>query len=446
MKKRNFYQLAHYGVIQGNPKSREFCGIACDSRLVKPGNIFVALKGAKTDGHLYLKEAAEKGAVGAIVEDGYKGPHFGMAFLHVVSPFDTLQQLARDILAHQQSKVIAITGSLGKTTIKEFLYTLLKGKYRVMKTPGNANSQVGLPLALINALTGHEEYIVCEMGMTHKGDIARLVKIAPPFLSIISCVEAVHVCNFSGIEEIVEAKSEIFSHHSTAMALIDLRVPLKESNSINFLTFSKNNEKADFIFSLDSVGALGIFGLKENKEIAHFSPLQLPGKHNAFNFLIAATAAHLLGMSWNEIAVRQPLLQLPEKRLQFVEKKGVLYINDSYNASLVSVKAALDSLPEPQPKGRKYAALGEMLELGTFTEPHHRAVGEHALSILDGIFCLGEGCKPILDVWKEKHKPCHLFMERDQLISALREIIKPGDVVLVKGSRLKEMWKVIDEI
>lgn len=448
MKKQNIYQLSHYGKIGGVHHHEDFLGVACDSRLVLPGNLFVAIKGAKTDGHLFLKDAAEKGAIAAIVQDSYSGPHYGLTLVFVSDPLDTLQQLARDIVARQHSRIIAITGSLGKTTTKEFLFTLLSGKYKVLCTPGNSNSQIGLPMALLNGLKGDEEIIICEMGMTHPGNIEKLVKIAPPYLGIITCVEPVHVCNFEGIDGISQAKAEIFSHPSTAFGLLDSSVSalkvLHHHHRPKIFTFSREHTGSDFNYEIKSDKTLIISG--SNGIAAQFPPLHLPAKHNSFNFLIAATAAYLIGMSWKVIEARQPLLKLPEKRLQFLEKKGILFVNDSYNASLAAVKAALDALPEPKTKGRKFAALGEMLELGQLTETHHRLVGEYALPILDEIFCLGDGCKPIYDVWKTSDKPCHLFNDRNALIQALKKEVQPGDVVLVKGSRLKEMWKVIDEI
>ncbi|MFA6915719.1 MAG: UDP-N-acetylmuramoyl-tripeptide--D-alanyl-D-alanine ligase [Parachlamydiales bacterium] len=448
MKKQNIYQLTHYGRIGGAPRYQDFMGVACDSRLVQAGNLFVAMKGAQTDGHQFLKEVSEKGAVAAIVHDDYSGPHYGLTLIFVHDPLDTLQQLARDLLARQHSRVIAITGSLGKTTTKEFLFTLLNGKYKVLRTPGNNNSQIGLPLALLNGLEGDEQVVICEMGMTHAGNIAKLVKIAPPYLGIITCVEPVHACNFSGIEGISQAKAEIFSHSLTSFGLLDSSVEglkkLHQHHKPKIFTFSKENKHADFIFDIYPDGTLAIKGV--NGVAAEFPPMHLPAKHNGYNFLIAAVAAYLIGMSWTEIAQRQPLLTLPERRLQFIEKKGILFVNDSYNASMVAVKAALDALPVPKKQGRTIAALGEMLELGDLTEKHHRAVGEHALTTVDEIFCLGEGCKPIEDVWKVNKKPCHLFIERNELIDALRKTVQPGDVVLVKGSRLKQMWKVIEEI
>lgn len=448
MKKRNIYQLSHYGRLAGAPRYQDFTGVACDSRLVVRDNLFFALKGGKTDGHLYLKDAAEKGAVAAVVRNDYDGPHFGITLLYVADPLDTLQQLARDVLAQQHCKVAAITGSVGKTTTKEFMYTILSGKYRTLRTPGNANSQIGLPLALLNGLAGDEEIVICEMGMTHPGNIQNLTRIAPPYLGIITGVEYVHACNFEGLAGIAEAKAEILTHPSTAFALVNSSVPnidkILSKKHPKVFTFGAQGNDGYFKFETNPQGNLQV--LHEGEILAGFPPLSLPGKHNATNFLIAAASGYLLGMQWDEIALRQPLLRLPERRLQFVEKNGVLYVNDSYNASLVAVKAALDSLPEPNGQGRKFAALGEMLELGELTEPHHRAVGEHALPLLDGIFCLGEGCRGITDVWKGSNKPCQLYMDQEDLIHALRNMLREGDVVLVKGSRLKQMWRVIDEI
>ncbi len=448
MKKRPLYSLEHYGRFGGAPHFDDYIGGACDSRLVQPRNLFFALKGDRADGHDHLQEAAQKGAAAAIVRHTYRGPHFGLPLLFVNDPLFVLQQLAADLLAQLRARVVGVTGSVGKTTTKEFLSTVLSGRYKVLSTPGNANSQVGLPLALINGIEGGEEIVVCEMGMTHPGNISNLVRIAPPYLAIITAVEYVHACNFDGLEEIAKAKAEILSHPSTTLGLINSAMPFAEELSSRLypkiFTFGTSNNNGYFRFENGKEGPLRI--LHNDRAYAEFPPLHLPGRHNNDNFMIAAAAAYLLGMSWDEISARQQFLKLPEKRLQFVEKKGVLFVNDSYNASLVAVKAAIDAMPPPGNNGRKYFAFGGMLELGSLAESHHRQVGEYALPGLDGIFCLGDECSPVQDVWEKAGKPCRLFMNHDDMVQAMRDALKPGDVVLVKGSRLKQMWRVIDEI
>jgi UDP-N-acetylmuramoyl-tripeptide--D-alanyl-D-alanine ligase len=424
-------------------------GVVCDSRLVMPGQLFVALPGQTTDGHIYLDQAAKLGAIAAIVHTSYRGPDYGMALLAVEDTLATLQGIAAARLAAQKCRVVAITGSVGKTTTKEFLTTLLAGSFRTASTPGNANSQIGLPLALLNTLCGDEEIVVCEMGMSYPGELRRLVAIAPPTLAILANVHLAHAAHFISLEHIARAKAEILSHPATELALIPTSIPnyaeIAATGSCRKLSFSADvDATSDFTFAVAPSGDLNI--ISQGRIVASFASWHLPGGHNSFNFMLAAIAAHLCGVSWEAIAAAQPLLMLPERRLQYVEKDGVLFVNDAYNACLASVAAALDSLPPPKVGGRRIAALGEMLELGTFSEPCHRTAGELALSRIDALFCLGPACIPMIDVWQTANRSCALFDNLIDLSAALKAILQPGDVVLLKGSRSKQMWKVLEEV
>jgi UDP-N-acetylmuramoyl-tripeptide--D-alanyl-D-alanine ligase len=183
-----------------------------------------------------------------------------------------------------------------------------------------------------------------------------------------------------------------------------------------------------------------------SREILDIPALPVPGRHNVHNFLAAVAVARYFAIDWDRIREGAAKLSLPEKRLQFVPKKGMLFLNDSYNASELSVKAALETLPAPKGSGRKIAVLGSMMELGAFSDGCHRRVGEHALGYVDRMFCLGEECLPIQEVWKEAGRPVSLFHDRGDLAAVLKEALEEGDVVLLKGSRSKELWKILDEI
>lgn len=420
-------------------------GVSVDSRLIEPKQVFFALKGARVDGHASLAEAASKGAIAAVVNQNYSGEDFGLPLLRVEDGLQALQKLAQTILAQRSSKIVAITGSVGKTTTKDFTTALLRQKYCVASSPGNSNSKIGLPLAILNHTTGKEDFLVLEMGMTFPGEISDLIQIAPPHIAVITSVALVHAENFSSLEEIAFAKGEILGHPKTALGIIAREIEaydlIKTIGSCRKLSFSTASRQADYYLE----GTAKQFKVRcFGEDNISLPSLALAGKHNRHNLLAAVAVARSLQISWEEITQAIPLLALPERRLQTVEKSGIVFINDSYNASSVSVKAALAALPRPKAGGKRIAVIGEMLELGKFSERCHRDVGETALQKVDHLLCLGKECSPMQEIWKQSDKEASLFNTLSELIVALKKLVGAGDVVLLKGSRSKELWKVLD--
>lgn len=421
-------------------------GFSVDTRTLKAGELFFALKGDRVDGHHFLEEAFSKGASAAIVSKEYSGPRFGFTLIPVEDPLLALQELSRKLIAHSQTKIVAVTGSLGKTTTKEFIAALLRTKYRVFVSPGNSNSQIGLPLSILNQYQGNEEILILEMGMTHPGNISRLVQIAPPEIAVMTTVAFVHAWNFISLEDIGWAKAEIFSHPKTRLGLFHYDVghnqPWVSCGKTHKFSFSTVSPQADYYLNLQEENTL--YSHLE-KNCLKLPSLHLPGKHNVHNMLIACIVARHLNMDWDEIIQAIPLLKLPERRLEFIKCKGILFVNDSYNSAELSVKSALESLPIPQQGGQKIAVLGSMMELGPFSEDCHRRVGEFALKYVEKLFCLGEECQPMVEVWKRENKQTQLFLDRKELLMALKKELNPSDVVLLKGSRSKELWKILEE-
>lgn len=422
-------------------------GYCVDSRLIKKGDLFFALPGAKADGHHFLQEAAAKHAVAAVVGANYNGESYGLPLIKVKDPLEALQTLAKRVLEHRQVRTVGITGSLGKTTTKDFIATILKEKFRVAASPGNSNSQTGLPLNILNHTKGDEEILVLEMGMTHPGNIAKLVHIAPPEIALITTIDLVHIANFDSLEGIARAKSEILSHPKTKLGIISYDIEnyaaIFNTGACSKLSFSVSSSCADYF--LEAISDRLHVTEKGGEKIA-LGTLNTPGKHNQHNFLAAVAVARSLGISWDEIRHAMGACTLPERRLQHIEKLGVLFVNDSYNASMSSVKAALDTLPAPKKGGKRIAVIGSMLELGKYSAECHQKVGEHALQKVDKMLCLGQECSPICDCWSGAGRQVELFMTRADLVEALRKSMQEGDVVLLKGSKAKELWKVIEEI
>lgn len=421
-------------------------GISVDSRLVKPGDIFVALSGDRVDGHHYIEEAFHKGAIAAVVSKSYSSP-LGFALAHVEDTRAFLQKFANIVLAASKATIVAVTGSVGKTTTKNFIAHLVSEKFSTAYSPGNSNSQIGLPLAILNHLEGREKIIVLEMGMSQQGEIANLVKIAPPDMAIITAVGLAHAGNFESLEAIAEAKAELLSHPKTSLGIINRNISafnsIAKSSRCPVISYGGAESNADY----QIIHTNGFFELLEEKRSRiKFDRLPVAGKHNLDNFLAAAIAANKLGVEWPEIAERMKSLELPQKRLQISEKDGIVFVDDSYNASLMSMKAALSSMPLPRAGHRKIAVLGPMAELGKFSEQCHREVADYALSELDLLFCFGAECLPMRECWEKAGKEIRFFENRISLVTALKNTINSGDVVLIKGSFASGAWKIFEEM
>jgi UDP-N-acetylmuramoyl-tripeptide--D-alanyl-D-alanine ligase len=402
-----------------------------DSRKILNGDIYCALPGKQVNGEDFLEDVFKKGAIAAIVSKGYRGPVFGKT-IYVENVVETLQDLARKVFQENRPKhVIAITGSLGKTTAKEFISTLLEGSFRVFKTPGNSNSQVCLPLAILNGFEG-QEAAVLEMGMTHSGQIEKLVSICPPDIALITKIALVHAENFSSLEGIEQAKGEIFLHPHTKLGIYPFESKnLNNCGACEKKTFGLDDSEADFsLFSIQKY-PIGDLIFKE--------------PHILHNLLAALSIAFTLKIDIEIIQRQLKKLALPEMRMQKLKKNGVFFINDSYNAAPDSIIAALKALPVPEAGKKRIAVIGEMAELGSFSEDCHRVVGLEALDLVDHLICYGKNCAPMADVWENADKPCAYLNDHEKVAAYLKELAAPGDVVLLKGSNSTKMWTIMDK-
>lgn len=374
-------------------------GYQIDSRLIRPGDLFFAIQGEKNDGHDFLSEVQKRGAIGAVVAESYAGPDFGLTLLRVDDVGEALRTLARKSLEISNVQIVGITGSVGKTTTKDFVATLLEGKYRVGKTEKSQNSKLTCPLTILNRASD-VEILVLEMGMSEKGDITRLVQIAPPDIAVLTKVALAHAAYFpGGIAEIAKEKRQIFSHPKTKFAI------------------------TEEIFS--------------EKDCDAFSGIPFEEVHFRQNLAAAIHVARAQHMTDEEIQKRIPHLRLPEMRCERIEKNGILFINDAYNANPASMKAALEALRMMKVSGKKIAVLGTMKELGSFSKDAHAEIGCFAKSVVDHLFVMGEEAKPLCDAFGTAE-----FCEsHEQITKRLKEVAKPGDVVLVKGSRSMSMEK-----
>jgi UDP-N-acetylmuramoyl-tripeptide--D-alanyl-D-alanine ligase len=390
-----------------------------DSREVKDGSFFFALKGERSDGHLFLEDVKKRGAFAACVDSSYKGPDHGLILFFVEDVLKALHQISKNALLERKTKIIGITGSIGKTTTKEFLHSILKTKFKCGKTEGNRNSQATMPLAILDA-KGDEEYLILEMSMTEKGNIKNLVSIAPPEIVVLNPIVACHSKNFDNVNQIAEAKAEIFT------------------DKAKFAVVHARAYKFDIVKKLMP---------NESRVIPlplNFAPPFIE-EHMIENISAAVEVARYLGMTDLEISEAARFLKPVERRFEKKIKHGVYFIDDSYNANAASMIAALKNLPKPEKNGKTIAVLGSMKDLGSYSFVSHLEVGKEAKERVDILFCIGDEAEVLHNEFKKSNKVAKFFSCHEELKKELNRTACQGDVVLVKGSNVHQLWKVISD-
>lgn len=411
-------------------------GYQIDSRMVGEGELFFAIKGKRTDGHEYLTEVAGRGAVGAVVSKEYRGAHFGLILLAVEDVVESLQGLARHLMKECKAHIIGITGSLGKTTTKEFVATLLEAKFKVGKTYLNYNTKLTYPITLLNR-KGDEDVWVVELGMSEPGDMSKLLEIAAPDIAVLTKIAWVHAAFFQrGLLDIAQEKAEIFSHPRTKKCIFDHDL-YKYPEAIakihgERVSFSLEDRTADYFLSKE------FFVDEKGVRAYQFDP-HYQQAHVLHNFLAAISAARLMKMEWDEINRQVAKLKLPKMRFEQYEKNGIVFINDAYNANPDSMRAALSHLPEPKEGCKRIAVLGMMVDMGPESETMHREVGRFAQKYVDHLLVIGKEASCIYEAFQEVKKPAEQYFDFHSLADRLKQLMNPGDVVLVKASRCVQM-------
>lgn len=417
------------------PLENSFEKISFDSREIDGETLFFALSGDRADGHDFLEDVARKKAVGAVVSKSYVGSNFGLPLLFVDDPLFALQEFARKTLEKRDPKILAITGSVGKTTTKEFLYTLVSDWKKVGKTYKSYNSQRGLPYSILN-MKGDEEWLILEMSMSERGNLSRLVTIAPPHIALVTKVALQHAEFFTNIEAIAEAKAEILQSKNLKKAILSSQV-------MQFAPFQRELQAEKIIYSQDDAqsdgNAMRLF--KHGKEIAAFT-LPFTATHLHENAYAAIIAANQMGMSFDEIAKRVHLLKPASRRFESLMVRGTHVINDSYNSSPESVIYALNNLPKV--KGKRIVVLGELGELGKYTDESYQMITDAALQFADHLLSFGEGAKRYTASFAKENKPSTWFSNKLELKSHLYSLMTPEDVVLIKGGNMNQLWELVE--
>ena len=420
-------------------------GVSIDSRSLSPGDLFVAIRGARFDGHRFVAEALGRGAAGALVNDAAAlGTPPGPGIV-VDDTLRALQALARHVRRASGARVVAVTGSVGKTTTKELAAALLAGRYRVFRNRGNLNNHIGLPLSLLELRT-RPEVAVVELGMSGPGEIRRLVDIAEPDLRVWTNVAEAHAEFFPSIEAIADAKAEILTGAARDTVLVanaaDHRVMRRVSGFPGrVVTFGVDVEAEVTAGAVEDLGLDGMRARLRTPVGAAAVRTRLLGRGNLANVLAAVGVALTLDVPLAEAVERAAGVEAPPHRGRIHRLAGgVVVIDDSYNASPLAVETALASLPGGEGAGRRVAVLGEMLELGARSEDLHRAAGRAAAAAGVGLLLtVGGGParalgRAAVDAGAASASVVHCESSAEAAARAAASV-RDGDVVLVKGSR-----------
>ena len=424
--------------------------VSTDSRTIKPGELFVALRGENFEGHDFVEASAKAGATGALVDLNWAGnvPN-NFALLRASDTLQAYQNLAANYRRSLALKVLAITGSNGKTSTKDFTASVLARRFRVTKTEGNFNNHVGLPRTILEA-SSRDQVAVWEIGMNHPGEITALATIAAPDAAIVTNIGVAHI-EFMGSREAIAAEKGALAEAIEPQGTVILNADDPFTQEI------AARAGARVVLAGTTGGTVRAIEIRQSAEGSEFTIVegahrcraQLPvaGLHMVQNALLAVAAGRAFGLSIEECADGLAAAPLTKARLQIREIGGVQFLDDSYNANPDSVRAALQTLVELDADGKRIAVLGEMRELGTESERGHRQVGETAATLgVDQLITIGETAELIAEGARtaglEKVLSARSTGEAAKLLA---QIAEPGDLVLIKGSRAARTEQVIEQ-
>lgn len=441
---------AYYGADE--LKCRRISSVVIDSRLIQPGSLFIAIKGERADGHSFVDAAYEAGAVCCITEkvpQNINGP-----VIVVKSSVEALKQLAAYYRRSLSVKVVGITGSVGKTSTKETVYSVLKEKYNTIKTLGNYNNEIGLPLTVFR-IEEDTQVAVLEMGISDFNEMKELTRIAKPDVCVITNIGLCHLENLKDRDGVLKAKTEIFEGMDEGNTAVlngddDKLITVRDKVSNPLIYFGIDNKSGVYADSIESLGLYGtkvcIHNLATVNGVADIDLLiPVPGHHMIYNAMAAAAVGAVFGLTSDEIKNGIEAVETIQGRNHIVKNNSLLILDDCYNANPVSMKASVDVLD--MAAGRKVAILGSMFELGEDEVILHESVGHHlATKRIDVLLTAGALASHIADVAGKENETLLVYSydTRDELIEKLPDIINKGDNILVKASHGMEFTKIVD--
>jgi len=430
------------GTWQGGGAGASVGEVVTDSRTLQSGDLFIALRGPRFDGHAFVADVLARGAAGAIVERGFMT---GARVIEVSDTLRALQDLAHAVRTTAATRVVAITGSAGKTTTKETIASLLATRFRVVKNKGNLNNHIGLPLSLMQLRTA-PDVAVMELGMNHAGEISRLVEIASPDVRVWTNVGDAHLGFFDSTESIADAKAEILEEADAAtVAVCNADDPLVMARIAGFpgriLTFGESDGATVRAVRIRDRGVRGMSADLATPAGERTIETPLLGRGNLFNVLAATTVALEFGVPLDQIAVEVSRLE-PAERRGVVRRlrDGITLIDDSYNSSPSALRRALEVVAHESRDARTIGVLGEMLELGDHAVDLHVACGRAAAAAgLYRLFAVGGApARALADAaiaaGMQKTSVSY-FATSAEAAPVVAGAVKAGDLVLVKGSR-----------
>jgi len=427
-------------------------GISTDTRKIKKGELFLAIKGDRFDGHSFILDAVSKGAGGVLVQEGgITNANFKLPDVSFVSVNDSVKALG-DIGNFHRSRfsipIIGITGSNGKTTTKEMTAAILNKRFNALKNFGTENNNIGVPLTLMR-LNGEHNIAVLEIGANHLGEIRRLSEIARPTMAVITNIGPSHLEYLEDLDTVFRAKTEMLEHMDKDAKLIlnaddEHLAKIETGLRIVWFGFDKG---ADFYADKISMEHDGInFRLNGKWDIS----LGVLGRHNVYNALSAIACAWDFGVPLDDIKDALKEFRVPNMRMEVKRFGDIKIINDTYNANPQSMKQAIEALRDMTTEGRKVLIAGDMLELGTFSGRFHHLVGKQAAeSGIDLIVAVGKLAEHVAKGAQEagmnekKIKLCAVMKEAREKVAGL---IKKGDTILVKGSRAMKMEEIVGDL
>lgn len=439
------------GVYCGSDADRkkEIGDITTDSRQAKAGSLFVAIKGERVDAHRFIPAVYEQGALCVLCEDAPEQPKG--AYIQVESALQAVKDIAEFYRQQLDIKVIGITGSVGKTSTKEIIASVLSEKFQVLKTLGNFNNELGLPLTVFRLREG-DEAAVLEMGINHFGEMHRLSKVARPDLCVITNIGQCHLEFLGDRDGVLRAKSEIFDFIAPDGKIIlngddDKLATLQEVKGIRPVFFGNESGREIYATDIRSAGIRGVWCNIHVGDETFEVRIPIPGYHMVLNALAATAVGRSLGMTNEEIRRGIEKLEALNGRFHIIEKNGITVVDDCYNANPVSMKASLKVLNDAEP--RKVAILGDMGELGENEQQMHAEIGTYLGSLdIQAVICIGTLAGRIAEAAR-KAKPQMQVLTADSVESAiahLPEWIREGDTVLVKASHFMHFEQIVDAL
>lgn len=429
-------------------------GVSIDSRTVKKGNLYIPIVRIK-DGHKYVREAIKNGAIASLWDKKHPNPPNDIPLIFVDSTLTALQSLASSYRKQLPIKVIGITGSNGKTTTKDMVNSIVSTTFKVHKTKGNFNSQIGLPLTILE-VSEDDEVVVLEMGMSERGQIERLSKIAQPDIAIITMIGLSHIAILGSREEIANAKLEIVAGlKDNGLLIYNGDEPLlqkvkktKGNRLIRFITFGET--KGNNLYPCSVYANSEEIQLLINQKDTPTYIIPLMGKHNIYNALASIAVGKELGIKEDSIVKGLKELTITEMRMQKLHSsRGFTIINDAWNSSPNSVQAAIETFQELSGYNKKLLVLGDMLELGEKEEEYHKDIGRFIdPNKINFLFTYGPLSEFISNEALKKlgNERVRSFTDKDEIANKIINIAKSNDIVLVKGSRGMALEEVVNKL